>query len=66
MIGPAGAGFLTISPTGTPMPLAADLNYASGETRANLVVVKLGTGGKVNLYTSAGTQVVFDVAGWFS
>jgi predicted esterase len=63
---PAGGGYLTISPAGTPRPLASDLNYASSETRPNLVVVRLGTGGKVNLFTSAGSQVVFDVAGWFS
>jgi hypothetical protein len=63
---PAGAGYLTISPTGTARPLASDLNYAPGETRPNLVVVQLGTGGKVNLFTSSGAQVVFDVAGWIS
>ena len=63
---PAGRGYLTISPTGTARPLASDLNYAAGETRPNLVVVKVGTGGKVSLFTSAGTHVVFDVAGWFS
>ncbi len=66
VVSPAGPGYLTISPTGTAMPLSADLNYATGETRANLVVVKLGTAGKVNLFTSAGSHVVFDVAGWFS
>jgi len=63
---PAGPGYLTISPTGTARPLASDLNYATDETRPNLVVVRVGTGGKVNLFTSTGTHVVFDVAGWFS
>ena len=42
------------SPPGTARPLASDLNYAAGETRPNLVVVKVGTGGKVSLFTSAG------------
>jgi len=64
--GTTGAGYLTISPTGSPMPLAADLNYAAGETRPNLVVVRVGTGGKVNLFTAAGTHVIFDVAGYFN
>jgi len=63
---PAGQGYLTISPTGTARPLASDLNYATDETRPNLVVVRVGAGGKVNLYTSTTTHVVFDVAGWFS
>jgi len=63
---PAAGGFLTIFPTGAAKPWASDLNYAGGETRPNLVVVKVGTGGKVSLFTSAGTHVVFDVAGWMS
>ena len=64
--GTAGPGYLTISPTGSPMPLAADLNYSAGDTRPNLVVVRVGAGGKVNLFTAAGTHVVFDVAGYFN
>ena len=63
---PAAAAILTIFPAGTARPLASDLNYASGEIRANLVVVKVGTGGKVSLYTSASAHFVFDVAGWIS
>ncbi len=66
VVEPAAAGWLTISPTGSARPVASDLNYAAGHTRSNLVVVKLGTGGKVNLFTQATTNVVFDVAGWFS
>ncbi|HJV08532.1 MAG TPA: hypothetical protein VJ653_02600 [Acidimicrobiales bacterium] len=62
----AGPGFLTISPTGSPRPLASDLNYAPGETRPNLVVVRVGTGGKVNLFTSVTTHVIFDVAGYMT
>jgi len=62
----AGGGYLTISPTGSPMPLASDLNYAAGDTRPNLVVVRVGTGGQVNLFTSATSHVIFDVAGWFT
>ena len=65
-VGAIGGGWLTIFPAGTARPLVADLNYASGETRANLVVVKLGTAGKVSLFTSATSHVVFDVAGYIS
>jgi hypothetical protein len=63
---PLGAGHLTVSPAGSPRPLASDLNFAGDETRPNLVVVRVGTGGKVNVYASTPTHVVFDVAGWFS
>jgi hypothetical protein len=66
VVGPAGAGYLTAFPSATPRPLASDLNYAPGETRPNLVVVKVGAGGKVALFTLAGTHVVVDVAGYFT
>jgi hypothetical protein len=64
VVSPSGAGWLTLFPAGTARPVISDLNYASGEIRPNLVVVKLGTGGKVSLFTQAAGHVVFDVAGW--
>lgn len=65
-VGPAGPGFLTLFPTGGNLPLASDVNYAEGETRPNLTVVKVGVNGTIDLYTSTSTHVVLDVAGWFS
>ncbi len=61
-------GYLTASPTGTPRPTASNLNWdAAGTTTPNAVTVKVGTGGKVDLYQSGpGTaQVIVDVAGYF-
>ncbi|MCA1657209.1 MAG: hypothetical protein LC713_05810, partial [Actinobacteria bacterium] len=88
---PAGAGFLTIFPAGATRPNASDLNFAQGEDRPNLVVVRLSpqnrtgpnpycpiggpctvpdpynvAGGKVSLFASNTTHVIFDVAGWYS
>jgi hypothetical protein len=63
---PAGAGYLTIFPSGSTLPVVSDLNYATGEIRPNLVVVKVGAGGKVTLFTPAAVDVVFDVAGYFT
>jgi len=63
---PAAMGYLTLFPAGAPRPNASDLNFAAGETRPNLVVVQVGTLGRVSLYSSAQTQVVVDVAGWFT
>lgn len=63
---PVAGGYLTIFPAGSARPLASDINYAAGDNQPNLVVVKLGTGGKVGLYASAGTHVIYDVAGWIS
>ena len=63
---PAAPGFLTIYPAGTGRPNASDLNFAAGETRPNLVVVEVLAGGKVTVFSSAQTQLVFDVAGYFT
>jgi len=65
-VDPTGPGYLTISPSDTQRPLAADLNYAAGETRPNLAVARIGGDGRINLFTSTGTQLVVDVAGWMS
>ncbi len=63
---PTEAGYLTAFPAGEPRPLASNLNFSIGQTRPNLVVVKLGTGGKVSLYNPAGAlHLVADVAGWY-
>ena len=64
--GTAAPGYLTIHPAGTARPLVSDLNFNTGETRPNLVVVQVGAGGKVSLFSAAGTHVIFDVAGWVS
>ena len=59
-------GFVTVWPSGTTRPDASSLNVtAGGQNIANLVVVPLGAGGHVSLYTQSGTQLVADVEGWF-
>jgi hypothetical protein len=65
--GPTEAGYLTVYPTGTPRPLASNLNFAPGQTVANLVVTKAGTGGQVTIYNDTGsTHLVADVSGWLT
>ena len=58
-------GYLTAYPSGEARTSASTLNYATGKAMANNVVVKVGAGGKVVLYSSAASQVVVDVQGWF-
>jgi hypothetical protein len=65
VVNPVGPGYFTVFPAGTAQPLVSDLNYTTWEVRPNLVVVKVGAGGKVSLFTPTGADVVFDVAGWF-
>jgi alpha-tubulin suppressor-like RCC1 family protein len=65
-INPSAGTYLTVWPTGQPRPLASNLNVPPGDTRANLVTVKVGTGGKVSVYNDAGTtDIVADVSGWY-
>jgi hypothetical protein len=62
----SGSGNLRLWPTGTALPNASNLNYVPGQTVPNLVIAKVGAGGKVSIYNSGGTvQVVADVMGWF-
>lgn len=64
--GASAPSFLTVWPTGEARPLAANENFAAGQTTSNLVVAKVGAGGKVSIYNNSGsTQVIGDVQGWF-
>ncbi len=40
--GATAGGYVTVYPDGTTEPTASNLNYPAGDTRANLVTVKLG------------------------
>jgi hypothetical protein len=64
--GPSAASVMTVWPAGTTRPLASDLNYMAHQTVPNLVVVKVGSGGAVDFYNTAGsTDVVVDIVGWY-
>lgn len=57
-------GYVTVWPAGGSVPLASSLNFAAGQTLANLVQVPLGTGGQVSIYASATLSIVADAQGW--
>ena len=61
------AGYLTVFPTGLARPTASNLNWTTGQTLANRVVVPVGSGGQISLYNQTGSSdVVVDVDGYFS
>ncbi|MCX7621945.1 MAG: fibronectin type III domain-containing protein, partial [Acidimicrobiales bacterium] len=65
--GPTAPSHLTVWPFGWPMPVASSLNVSAGETRANLVVAKVGGDGTVWVFNNSGyVDVVIDVVGYFS
>ncbi len=59
---PTDDGFLNIYPCGEDLPLASSLNYYGGDPAvSNLVLTKIGDGGKVCIYTLANTHLIADV-----
>jgi hypothetical protein len=64
---PTTGSYVTAWPDGVAQPLASDLNFSAGLTVPNLVVVKLGTNGAIDLYNAFGSvDVIVDVVGWYS
>jgi len=65
-VGPTAAGYLTVWPDLVTRPGTSDLNFAAGQTVPNLVVVQVGTNGKIDVYNVFGnTHVLIDVMGWY-
>jgi hypothetical protein len=65
--GPTNPSHLTIWPFGQAMPTASSLNVAVAETRANLVVARVGSDGTVWVFNNSGyLDVVIDVVGYYS
>ncbi|MBD2760535.1 CHAP domain-containing protein [Yimella sp. cx-573] len=62
---PAGWGYLTAWPAGAAKPTASNVNYVAGLNIPNLVVAKIGAGGKVSIASSARSHILADVAGYY-
>ena len=63
-VNPAGPGYLTVFPCGTPVPTTSNLNFTGGQVVPNAVLTGVGTGGRVCVYSSTNTDVVVDLNGW--
>jgi hypothetical protein len=66
--GPTASGDIVVFADGTSRPLASNLNFTHDQTVPNLVIVPLGSDGKIALTNqSAGTvQLIADVEGYFA
>ncbi|HXK11085.1 MAG TPA: BACON domain-containing protein [Vicinamibacteria bacterium] len=66
---PTMPGYLTLFPEDAPKPVASSINFQTGQTRANNVVLALSNDGtaSINVFNgSAGTvQFILDVNGYF-
>jgi hypothetical protein len=59
-------GYLRVRPAGEASGNTSNVNFAAGDTVPNLVLCKLGTGGKVVLESAGrGTHALADVFGYF-
>jgi hypothetical protein len=67
VVGPRAAGFLTVFGHGLPRPVTSNLNFAAGQTVANLVVVAPGANGQVEVFNgaSAGANLLVDISGYY-
>ena len=64
----SGPGYLTLYPGGTPQPFTSSVNYKSGKTRSNGMVIGLGSSGDMTVYCeqpSGTTGLVIDVTGFY-
>ncbi|MBI4882967.1 MAG: hypothetical protein HY826_02810 [Actinobacteria bacterium] len=63
---PTGTGFVTVYPSGGAIPNASNLNLNTGQSRANLVVVKVGTGNSVSLAAfETDLDLIVDIFGFY-
>ena len=60
-------GFLSIWPTGQPLPNVSTLNvYTVGTVVANAAIVPAGSNGAINAYVTDTTDLVIDINGYFA
>ena len=66
--GPTASGWVMAYPDGISRPAyGSNLNFTKGETIPNLVIVPVGSDGKIDLYNSAGSvNLVADLFGYFT
>ena len=62
----AAAGYLTAYPCGEPPPVASTVNHLAGQTIANGAIARVGTNGKVCVFSYATTDVIVDLTGVFT
>ncbi len=66
-IGSPAPGYLSVYPKGATRPGASSVNYSAAQNVPNRVMVLLGTGGAISIYSGNGApDIAVDVSGWFT
>jgi hypothetical protein len=66
VVNPSASGFMTVYPEGNDQPNASNVNYATGQTTSNRVIVPLSNTGGITAFSSAATDLIVDVSGYYS
>ncbi|WP_404391459.1 nidogen-like domain-containing protein [Humibacillus xanthopallidus] len=62
---PTASGHVIAYPDNTTRPTTSNLNFVAGQTIPNLVIVPVGSNGKIRLYNASGsTDLLADVSGY--
>jgi Bacterial Ig-like domain (group 3) len=63
---PTASSYVTVYPDGQSRPAVSNLNFTAGETIPNLVIVPVGSDGKVDFYNPSGSvNLLADLAGYY-
>ena len=62
----AAGGFVTLYPSGAPLPTVSNLNYSPGEVVPNSFTVGLGADGAFNIYATSGINFIVDITGYYA
>ncbi len=66
-VAPSSDTYLTVYPSGSALPNASNLNLAAGGVRANSVIARVGTDGRILVVCGQGdTDVLVDIVGYFT
>ena len=61
IVGPSSSGFATVYPCASEPPDTSNINYRSGQTIANAVLIQPDASGKLCVSNSGDAHIVFDV-----
>lgn len=61
----SGVGYISVYPCVDGRPTVSNLNYRPGESRPNLVTVRVPPDGRICFYTLAATHLLADLTGYY-
>ncbi|NUS16644.1 MAG: PKD domain-containing protein [Streptomyces sp.] len=66
-VGATATSYVTVYPDGTTRPAASNLNFQAGQSNPNLVTVRVGGDGYVDLYNAHGdVNLIADLEGYYT